>query len=121
MRCPRCTSVVLDERDRDGIQIDSCPQCRGVWLDRGELERLVARATLELEQELAARSTGAPSLPGMARGTEVRRHDDDDDDDDDDRRRWQRGHPSHPGGSGPSPAEGQPRRRRWFEVFDLFD
>jgi Zn-finger nucleic acid-binding protein len=34
---------MLRERDRSGIEIDVCPQCRGVWLDRGELEKLMAR------------------------------------------------------------------------------
>jgi len=44
MNCPRCESALLDERDRDGITIDVRQNCRGIWLDRGELERLVARA-----------------------------------------------------------------------------
>lgn len=45
MNCPRCESAVLDERDRDGITVDVCRTCRGIWLDRGELERLIARAS----------------------------------------------------------------------------
>jgi uncharacterized protein len=44
MRCPRCETALLDERERDGVVIDACPSCRGVWLDRGELEKLIARA-----------------------------------------------------------------------------
>jgi uncharacterized protein len=44
MKCPRCETPVLEERVRDGITIDVCGQCRGIWLDRGELELLVARA-----------------------------------------------------------------------------
>lgn len=44
MFCPRCNTPSLEERERDGITIDVCPQCRGIWLDRGELECLVARA-----------------------------------------------------------------------------
>ena len=42
MNCPRCTTS-MEELDRDGITIDRCTSCRGVWLDRGELERLTAR------------------------------------------------------------------------------
>jgi Zn-finger nucleic acid-binding protein len=42
MNCPRCLDVELLEKDRDGITVDGCPRCRGIWLDRGELERLVA-------------------------------------------------------------------------------
>ena len=60
MNCPRCDTVVLDERDREGIVVDSCPTCRGIWLDRGELEKLIARAMREIE-ELADRPPAAPS------------------------------------------------------------
>ena len=61
MTCPRCNGDLRAQR-RDGIEIDVCAQCRGVWLDRGELDRLV-------EGESAYNN---------------RRRDDDDDDDDDD-------------------------------------
>ncbi len=44
MRCPRCESSSLTELDRDGVTIDRCDRCRGVWLDRGELEKLIAAA-----------------------------------------------------------------------------
>ncbi len=40
--CPRC-GVGLAMSERQGIEIDYCPQCRGVWLDRGELDKLIAR------------------------------------------------------------------------------
>ncbi len=49
MKCPRCESVFLEERDRNGITIDICQQCRGIWLDRGELERLISVALNEQE------------------------------------------------------------------------
>lgn len=44
MQCPACKEVNLLMADRQGIEIDYCPQCRGVWLDRGELDRLIERA-----------------------------------------------------------------------------
>ncbi|HVI57920.1 MAG TPA: zf-TFIIB domain-containing protein [Luteimonas sp.] len=44
MLCPTCDNVHLAMTDRQGIEIDYCPQCRGIWLDRGELDRLVERA-----------------------------------------------------------------------------
>src|SRR5688572_17051002 len=50
MTCPRCMDGVLDERTRDGVVVDACPRCRGIWLDRGELEKLIARAASELDQ-----------------------------------------------------------------------
>jgi Zn-finger nucleic acid-binding protein len=42
MRCPSCGGELL-ELDRSGVRIDACRQCRGVWLDRGELERILER------------------------------------------------------------------------------
>lgn len=44
MLCPVCTSEQLALAERRGIEIDYCPSCRGVWLDRGELDKLIAGA-----------------------------------------------------------------------------
>jgi uncharacterized protein len=46
MNCPTC-SVVLQMTERQGVEIDYCPKCRGVWLDRGELDRIIERAVSE--------------------------------------------------------------------------
>ena len=43
MACPVCR-VPLSMSDRQGIEIDYCPQCRGVWLDRGELDKIIDRS-----------------------------------------------------------------------------
>lgn len=43
MRCPLC-DVSMKEVERRGVLIDVCPECRGVWLDRGELDKLLATA-----------------------------------------------------------------------------
>jgi uncharacterized protein len=43
MKCPICT-VELRIVDRQGIEVDYCPTCRGVWLDRGELDKIIERA-----------------------------------------------------------------------------
>lgn len=45
MKCPNCKEVNLVMADRNGIEIDYCPECRGVWLDRGELDKIVERST----------------------------------------------------------------------------
>ena len=50
MLCPRRNKPTLEEKDRDGITIDVCQLCRGIWLDRGELERLIARVDQEQER-----------------------------------------------------------------------
>lgn len=50
MNCPiDGTALVMSERS--GIEIDYCPQCRGVWLDRGELDKIVERAGREYAPE----------------------------------------------------------------------
>jgi len=45
MKCPICTNVSLVMSERQGIEIDYCPECRGVWLDRGELDKIIERAS----------------------------------------------------------------------------
>ena len=44
MNCPVCNNVNLVMSERQGIEIDYCPQCRGVWLDRGELDKVIERS-----------------------------------------------------------------------------
>jgi uncharacterized protein len=43
VNCP-IDNTVLQITDRNGIEIDYCPKCRGVWLDRGELDKIIERA-----------------------------------------------------------------------------
>ncbi|MBK1972643.1 zf-TFIIB domain-containing protein [Campylobacter sp. TTU-622] len=45
MLCPVC-NVDLMMSDRNGVEIDYCPKCRGVWLDRGELDKIIERSTI---------------------------------------------------------------------------
>ena len=42
MLCPVC-NVDLNMSERNGVEIDYCPKCRGVWLDRGELDKIIER------------------------------------------------------------------------------
>jgi Zn-finger nucleic acid-binding protein len=44
MECPVCPQTALVMSERQGIEIDYCPKCRGVWLDRGELDKILERA-----------------------------------------------------------------------------
>ncbi|MBX9817914.1 MAG: zf-TFIIB domain-containing protein [Burkholderiaceae bacterium] len=41
MKCPHCTNTTLVLSERQGVEIDYCPSCRGIWLDRGELDKLL--------------------------------------------------------------------------------
>jgi len=55
MKCPNdSTTLVMSERS--GVEIDYCPECRGVWLDRGELDKIIDRA----ESEFAKNAPVAP-------------------------------------------------------------
>ncbi len=44
MQCPVCENTRLAIAERQGIEIDYCPECRGVWLDRGELDKIIERS-----------------------------------------------------------------------------
>ena len=67
MQCP-VDQTVLQMTDRQGVEIDYCPQCRGVWLDRGELDKIIAKS--ETQAAPAARPAPAPS-PGPDPRTET--------------------------------------------------
>jgi len=45
MNCPSCPSTNLQMTERSGVEIDYCPSCRGIWLDRGELDKILERST----------------------------------------------------------------------------
>jgi Zn-finger nucleic acid-binding protein len=61
MKCPVCKDIDLAMTDRQGIEIDYCPRCRGIWLDRGELDRLIERA-----ESAPAPAPSAPQPPPVA-------------------------------------------------------
>ena len=65
MRCPVC-DVPLSMSDRQGIEIDFCPECRGVWLDRGELDKIVERSAAELAPQRAPEPRGDEEDRGYA-------------------------------------------------------
>jgi uncharacterized protein len=61
MPCPVC-QVPLVMSDRQGVEIDYCPQCRGVWLDRGELDKIIQR-TVERDVAPLVTPRAAPQAP----------------------------------------------------------
>lgn len=97
MHCPRCHTAELAERNRDGVLIDICTACRGVWLDRGELDKLIALASERGDDRRDDNNDDDDERP---RGDPRARHRGDDDDEDDDRRGRGRG------------------RSRWWDIFD---
>lgn len=58
MKCPICTDMHLIMSDRHGIEIDYCPLCRGVWLDRGELDKLIERSATALAGDAPPKQNG---------------------------------------------------------------
>ena len=51
MKCPVCPDSTLVMSAREGVEIDHCPQCRGVWLDRGELDKILDRTLLDAPRQ----------------------------------------------------------------------
>ncbi|HEY9556121.1 MAG TPA: zf-TFIIB domain-containing protein [Acidimicrobiales bacterium] len=74
MQCPVC-DVTLSISSREGIEIDFCPQCRGVWLDRGELDKIIERAAPPAVPP--GRGYDEPRRAPEPRYEEPRRYDDD--------------------------------------------
>jgi Zn-finger nucleic acid-binding protein len=78
MNCPQC-NVTLLMAERQGVEIDYCPQCRGIWLDRGELEKIIDRSS-----SMEASNPGPPGYQQPFRehsdDKNYKHHDDDHDD-----------------------------------------
>ena len=61
MKCPICTDTPLVMPERKGVEIDYCPACRGIWLDRGELDKLLERSAAAVSVPVApAQPTQGP-------------------------------------------------------------
>ena len=100
MMCPN-DNAAMEVIARDGVQFDMCPTCRGVWLDRGELEKLLADARAEADVAPVARQPPPERYDSRRSG-----HGDHD-----------RGRDSHGGGHGGGYGK-HGRRRSIFDVFD---
>ncbi|MFY7863903.1 zf-TFIIB domain-containing protein [Roseateles sp.] len=102
MKCPRCPSSSLVLSERQGVEIDYCPDCRGIWLDRGELDKLLEFAA-DNASHSARRSVGHEDFedsdyPSSSSG-----------------RHGNQGHRGHEVRSGPS----HRRKKSWLN--DFFD
>lgn len=91
--CPRGCGTHLLMADKQGVSIDYCPQCRGIWLDHGELEKLIEKADASYGQPSAQsidhlmpprdkRQDSANDRYDSRRDDDRRRYRQDDDDDD---------------------------------------
>ncbi|MEI6581139.1 MAG: zf-TFIIB domain-containing protein [bacterium] len=70
MKCPICV-VDLVMTDRQGVEIDYCPKCRGVWLDRGELDKIIEK---NISENINKKESGPQ--PSFSRGSGFDDHDD---------------------------------------------
>lgn len=68
MQCPVCKDVTLAMSERQGIEIDYCPSCRGVWLDRGELDKIITRVASELPQAVPVSQEAPRTHPASHQG-----------------------------------------------------
>ncbi len=50
MNCPNCSETLVMS-ERQGVEIDYCPKCRGVWLDRGELDKIIEKSTIHESEQ----------------------------------------------------------------------
>jgi len=98
LMCPNCDGS-MQAVQRAGVEFDMCPRCRGVWLDRGELEKLMA---FEREETQATYTAPRPYSRPDHHADHPRRERDDDDRY---RRHGQYGH----------------QKKKRFDLFDIFD
>lgn len=73
MKCPHCENQALVMSERQGVEIDYCPQCRGVWLDRGELDKLIERSA-SMQAQPAAAPQAQPAQWSQPYGRPYKKH-----------------------------------------------
>lgn len=100
MKCPSCEELLV-MAERQGVEIDYCPKCRGVWLDKGELDKIIEK------------SAAAESNLQLKQNKEQRKQFDDFDDDDDDEGFFNRNRRND--------NNDNPNRRRGGFLSNLFD
>ena len=100
MKCPIC-DIDLMMSERSGVEIDYCPDCRGVWLDRGELDKIIERSNIEVSPRRTEIYSEAPRA-----SYEVSGHDN---------------HSDHDKGGYADPRNGFKKKKREGFLGDLFD
>ncbi|WP_319586125.1 zf-TFIIB domain-containing protein [uncultured Desulfobulbus sp.] len=119
MNCPVCDTK-LRPVDRHGVEIDLCPDCKGIWLDRGELDKILEIANGNRsenrgsDERRMSETTSVDRDADRFRDHKEKEHYDHDDDDDDDRYRRK--------DEKIDPKTGKPRKREGIfgEIFDIF-
>lgn len=105
MKCPNCEETLV-MTERQGVEIDYCPKCRGVWLDKGELDKIIEKSTM---------SESNQQLKQTDEIRKQRQHDDDDDDNDNEGGFFNRGRRDN------NARSNNPNRKKGGFLGDLFD
>jgi uncharacterized protein len=115
MKCPVCKTPDLLMTERQSIEIDYCPTCRGVWLDRGELDKLVAQVGDAAPARAETQPRGSDERDPAHDPRRARPHDDNE-------RRYddrQRDDYRHDNRHGHSGYNGYRKKRSLFDIFDF--
>ena len=104
--CPNCNTS-MQAVSRSGVELDMCPSCRGVWLDRGELEKLVSDVRQVQQADVQSREKFDREVETFHRDPEACGSRPDDDREK--RHRYDDDHQRHH------------KKKRGFDLFDIFD
>jgi uncharacterized protein len=83
MQCPNCSNLMRESKKFE-VDIDYCPTCKGVWLDRGEIDKIANIQSRYEEEHYQRYHRDRRAYDGNDYYNRRREYDDDDDDDDDD-------------------------------------
>ena len=103
LMCPN-DNAPMQILQRGGVEFDMCPTCRGVWLDRGELEKLMAISAENTDRPVAQPWRDESAREAQQRFENAKRYDDD-------RKRYDERYDKH----------GRPKKKGGFDLFDIFD
>lgn len=106
--CPNC-NVSMQNVQRSGVELDMCPSCRGVWLDRGELEKILGSGREQVQQESQVRERFEREVDSFHRNPDA----------------WKQSHPYDPHAQRHRYPDDDyyrhKKKKKGFDIFDIFD
>ena len=104
--CPNCNTS-MQSVARSGVELDMCPTCRGVWLDRGELEKILGAGREDAQTDVAARKRFDSEIDQFHRDPEA----------------WRKSHPYDQERKRYKYDDDDyhHRKKKRFDIFDIFD
>lgn len=107
LMCPN-DSTAMQTISRSGVELDICPSCRGVWLDRGELEKILSEGRQEMQGQVQARERFDREVDSFHRDPDA----------------WKRSHPydsAHKRYKYDDDDYYKYKKKKRFDIFDIFD